>query len=151
MPRLTFSKHPFQSLQRKVECSSECRTQSRNVPRHPCRSIEEVPLYTVCTGPHLTGGCARAMYNIYKAAPQPLASNRGCARVRRQICVGVEMTYPTATLRMEYCGHSARRLHTPSTTGLTKPFGKKAPSGFPNINTPTPGRGAQHGAPLLPV
>ena len=51
------------------------------------------------------------------------------------VCVGVEVTYPTATLRMEYCGHSARRLHTPSTTGLTKPFGQKAPSGFPNINT----------------
>ena len=63
------------------------------------------------------------------------------------VCVGVEVTYPTATLRMEYCGHSARRLHTPSTTGLTKPFGQKAPSGFPNINTYQPQEGGPSAAP----
>jgi hypothetical protein len=64
------------------------------------------------------------------------------------VCVGVEVTYPTATLRMEYCGHSARRLHTPSTTGLTKPFGQKAPSGFPNINTRWLRAGGSIAAPL---
>ena len=108
--------------------------------------MDEAPLYTLytelpCSLPIVSDQRMRVCVGV--EVTYPTATLRAIS-----VCVGVEVTYPTATLRMEYCGHSARRLHTPSTTGLTKPFGQKAPSGFPNINTLRLRAGGPIAAPL---